>query len=104
MSFFTLVGMIVSGIIALLIAVFIGMLLVNFFQYQKGARNYRDYVYCGKDLSQWFWTKYGAKRWLRSFREGGGWHVETADPEDDNFDLRIYEDGTITRHATRYPG
>lgn len=104
MSFFEIVGMIVTGAVALAIAAFIGLLIINFFQYQKGARNYRDYVYYGEDRGQWFWTKHGAKTWLTSFRRGGGWHVETADPEDDNYDLRIYENGSITRHATRYPG
>ncbi len=103
MSFFTVVGMIVSGIGALAIAALIVLLIINFIGYQKGARNYRDYVYYGEDRSQWFWTKHGAKTWIRSFKHGGGWHVETADPEDDNYDLRIYEDGSITRHPTRYP-
>ena len=104
MSFFTIVGMIVSGIIALAIICFLGMVIVDFIGYQKGARNMRDYCYNGPDRSQWFWTKYGTKNWLSSFRRGGGWHSEVADPEDDNYDLRIYENGKITRHPTRYPG
>lgn len=103
MSFFTIIGMIVSGVLALALVGFIVILIMDFFGYQKGARNYRDYVYYGEDRSQWFWTKHGMKLWLRSFRRGGGWHVETADPEDDNYDLRIYENGKITRHPTRYP-
>ena len=103
MSFFTIIGMIVSGIVVLAIAALIALLIINFIGYQKGARNYRDYVYYGKDRGQWFWTKYGAKCWLRSFLRGGGWHVETVDPEDDTYDLRIYENGSITRHPTRYP-
>jgi hypothetical protein len=103
MSFFEIVGMIVTGIVALAFAGLIVLLIINFIGYQKGARNYRDYVYYGEDRGQWFWTKYGAKCWARSFKRGGGWHVETADPEDDNYDLRIYENGSITRHPTRYP-
>lgn len=101
MSFFEIVGMIVTGIVALALAGLVVVLNVNFIGYQKGARNYRDYIYNGPARSQWFWTKYGAKRWIRSFKYGGGWHVETADPEDDNYDLRVYEDGSITRHPTR---
>lgn len=104
MSFFTIVGMIVTGVVALAFAGLIVLLIINFIGYQKGARNYRDYVYYGEARSQWFWTKYGAKTWLTSFRRGGGWHVETSDPEDDNYDLWVYEDGTITRKPTRYPG
>ena len=104
MLFFTIIGMIITGIIALAIGALIISLIVNFVGYQKGARNYRDYLYSGKERSQWFWTKHGAKTWLKSFRDGGGWHVETADPEDDNFDLRIFQNGTIERKPTRYPG
>lgn len=104
MSFFTVVGMIVSGIVALGILFLLVILLMDFIGYQKGARNMRDYTYSGPDRSQLFWTKHGVKLWFRSFRHGGGWHSEVADPEDDNYDLRIYENGKITRHATRYPG
>ena len=104
MYFFTVIGIVVTIIFGGLVAFLLTALVVNFIGYQKGARNYRDYVYYGADRSQWFWTKYGAKTWLTSFRRGGGWHVETADPEDDNYDLRIYENGSITRHETRYPG
>lgn len=104
MSFFEIIGMFVTGIVALGLAGLIVALIVDFIGYQKGARNTRDYGYHGEDRSEWYWTKYGIKTWLRSFRRGGGWHFETADPEDDNFDLRIYENGKITRHATRYPG
>lgn len=104
MSFFEIVGMIVTGAVALAIAAFIGLLIINFFQYQKGARNYRDYVYYGEDRGQWFWTKHGAKMWLRSFHKGSGWFSTVADPEDDNFDLEIYENGKIVRKPTRYPG
>ena len=104
MAFFTVIGIVVTIIFGGLVATLLAALVVNFIGYQKGARNYRDYVYYGADRSQWFWTKYGVKRWLRSFKHGGGWHVETADPEDDNYDLRIYENGSITRHTTRYPG
>jgi len=104
MSFFTIVGMVVTGIVALGLAALIVALIIDFIGYQKGARNTRDYGYHGEDRSEWYWTKYGVKTWLRSFRRGGGWHFETTDPEDDNFDLRIYENGKITRHATRYPG
>lgn len=103
MSFFTIVGMIVVTAVLTMFVMFLLMLIVNFIGYQHGARNYRDYIYNGEARSQWFWTKYGAKRWLRSFKHGGGWHIETADPEDDNYDLRIYENGSITRHPTRYP-
>lgn len=101
MSFFTIVGMIVTGIVALGILVLITFIVKDFLGYQKGARNYRDYLHDGEE-SQWFWTKHGAKMWLKSFREGGGWYVETADPEDDNFDLRIYQNGSIERKPTRY--
>lgn len=104
MSFFTIVGMIVTGIIALAFAGFVVILIADFICYQKGARNMRDYCYSGPDRNQWFWTKHGIKLWLRSFRRGGGWHSEVADPEDDNYDLRIYENGKITRHPTRYAG
>jgi hypothetical protein len=104
MAFFTIVGMIVSGIVALAISALIIALVINFIGYQKGARNIRDYLYYGENRSQWFWTKHGAKLWLRSFRKGGGWFSETADPEDDNYDLEIYENGKIVRKPTRYPG
>lgn len=104
MSFFTIVGMIVSGIVALLIAAFIGMLIWNFFEYQKGARNTRKYAYSGEDRSELWWTWYGAKVWARSFRKGGGWFRTVADPEDDNYDLDIYENGKVVRRPTRYPG
>lgn len=104
MSFFTVVGMIVSGVVALAIIALVALLIRDFFGYQKGARNTRDYGYNGPDRSEWYWTKYGVKTWLRSFRRGGGWHFETADPEDDNYDLRVYEDGRIVRFPTRYPG
>lgn len=104
MSFFTVVGMIVTGIVALGLLYFFGLLVVDFIGYQKGARNMRDYAYSGPDRSQWFWTKHGAKTWLTSFRRGGGWSCTVADPEDDNFDLVIYENGKIVRELTRYPG
>jgi hypothetical protein len=104
MAFFTAVGMIVSGIVAFGVLALIVLLVKDFFGYQKGARNIRDYAYTGPDRSQWFWTKYGMKLWLRSFRKGSGWFSETADPEDDNYDLEIYENGKIVRKPTRYPG
>jgi hypothetical protein len=104
MSFFTIVGMIVSGIVTLAFAGLIVILIKDFFGYQKGARNIRDYAYTGPDRSQWFWTKHGAKLWLRSFRKGGGWFSTVADPEDDNFDLEIYEDGRIVRKPAPYYG
>jgi hypothetical protein len=104
MSFFTVVGVVVSSAVAFVLSILLFLLIRDFFGYQRGARNMRDYAYNGPDRSQWFWTKHGAKLWLRSFRRGGGWHVETADPEDDNFDLRVYEDGRIMRFPTRYPG
>lgn len=103
MSFFEIVGMIVTGAVALAIAALIVALIINFFGYQKGARNIRDYIYYGEERGQLYWTKYGVKTWLRSWKHGGGWHSETADPEDDNYDLRIYENGSITRHPARYP-
>jgi hypothetical protein len=104
MSFFTVVGMVVSGVVALTIVALVALLIRDFFGYQKGARNTRNYGYNGPDRSEWYWTKYGVKTWLRSFRRGGGWHFETADPEDDNYDLRVYEDGRIVRFPTRYYG
>lgn len=104
MGFFAFVGMIVSGIVAFVFAALIVVLIMDFFGYQKGARNTRDYAYSGPERSEWYWTKYGVKTWVRSFKYGGGWHRDVADPEDDNFDLRIYENGKITRRPTRYPG
>ena len=104
MSFFEIVGMIVTGIIALGILFLIAILIMDFFGYQKGARLTRDYGYSGEARSQWYWTKYGVKTWLRSFRRGSGWFFTVADPEDDNFDLEIYESGKIVRKPTRYPG
>jgi hypothetical protein len=104
MMFFQIVGMAVVTTVILMIIALIIALIVDFFGYQRGARNIRDYAYSGPDRNQWFWTKHGVKLWLRSFRRGGGWHVETADPEDDNFDLEIYENGKIVRKPTRYPG
>ena len=104
MTFFTIIGMIVSGIVALGLLFLLVILIMDFIGYQKGARNMRDYAYSGPDRSQWFWTKHGVKLWLRSFVRGGGWHCDVADPEDDNYDLRIYENGKITRHPTRYAG
>lgn len=104
MSFFEIVGMIVTGVVGLGLAALIVILIKDFFGYQKGARNTRDYGYSGEDRSEWYWTKYGVKTWLRSFRRGGGWHFETADPEDDNYDLRVYEDGRIVRERSRYVG
>lgn len=104
MSFFEIVGMITTSIIALGIAVLFVALIRDFFGYQKGSRNVRDYIYTGEDRSQWFWTKYGAKLWLRSFRNGSGWFSEVADPEDDNYDLEIYENGRIVRKPTRFHG
>lgn len=102
--FFEIVGMIVTTIIALGILFLIGVLIKDFFGYQKGARNMRDYAYSGPDRSQWFWTKHGTKLWLRSFRHGGGWFSEVGDPEDDNYDLRIYENGKLVRQPARYVG
>ena len=102
MSFFAVVGMIVSGLAAAVLLGLVVALIMDFFGYQKGARNMRDYCYSGPDRSQWFWTKHGIKLWLRSFRHGGGWHSDIADPEDDNYDLRIYENGKITRHQRFY--
>jgi hypothetical protein len=104
MSFFTIVGMIVSGIVTLAFAGLIVILIKDFFGYQKGARNIRDYAYTGPDRNQWFWTKHGVKLWLRSFRRGGGWFSIVADPEDDSFDLEIYEDGRIVRKPAPYYG
>ena len=104
MEFFAVIGMLVSGIVALGLLFLLVILAMDFIGYQKGARNMRDYAYSGPDRSQWYWTKHGVKLWFRSFRRGGGWHSEVADPEDDNYDLRIYENGKITRHPTRYPG
>jgi hypothetical protein len=104
MAFFTVVGMIVSGIVTLAFAGLIVILIKDFFGYQKGARNIRDYLYYGEDRSQWFWTKHGVKLWLRSFRRGGGWFSTVADPEDDSFDLEIYEDGRIVRKPAPYYG
>lgn len=104
MSFFEIVGMVVTGVVGLGLAALIVILIKDFFGYQKGARNTRDYGYSGEDRSEWYWTKYGVKTWLRSFRRGGGWHFETAEPEDDNYDLRVYEDGRIVRERSRYVG
>ena len=104
MSFFTIVGMIVTALVALAILAFLGLVVIDFFAYQKGARNVRDYVYSGPDRSQWFWTKYGVKSWATSYRKGGGWFSTVADPEDDNYDLKIYENGKIVRELTRYAG
>ncbi len=102
MSFFTIVGMIVTGIVAVILAALVVLLVMDFFGYQKGARNMRDYAYSGPDRGQWFWTKRGIKTWLTSFRRGGGWFSEVGDPEDDNYDLRIYENGKIVRERSRY--
>ena len=102
MSFFEIVGMIVTGIVALAIAAFIVLMIINFIGYQKGARLTRDYGYSGPDRSEWFWTVYGAKTWLSSFRRGGNWYHEVGDPEDDNVTLRIYENGLIVRERSRY--
>lgn len=66
MSFFTIVGMVVTGIVALAIVALVIVLIKDFFGYQKGARNMRDYAYSGPDRSQWFWTKHGTKLWVRS--------------------------------------
>lgn len=104
MSFFTIVGMIVSGIVILAFVGLIVILITDAFNYQKGARNIRDYLYYGEDRSQWFWTKYGINLWLRSFLKGGGWFSEVVDLKDDNFNLRIYDNGKIVREPTRYPG
>jgi len=104
MSFFTIVGMIATAIVAFAFVAISVILVKDFIGYQKGARNARDYSYTGPDRGQWFWTKYGAKTWLSSFRKGSGWFYTIADPEDDNFDLEIYEDGRIVRKPTRYPG
>jgi len=102
MSFFEIVGMIVTGIVALAVAAFIIILIINFIGYQKGARLTRDYGYSGPDRSEWFWTVYGAKTWLSSFRRGGNWYREVGDPEDDNVTLRIYENGKLERKAAWY--
>ena len=104
MLFFQIVGMAVVTAVILIIIALIIALIVDFFGYQKGARNTRDYAYSGEDRSQWFWTKYGIKRWFSSFRNGSGWHRTVADPEDDNYDLEIYENGKIVRKQTSYPG
>lgn len=104
MSFFEIVGMIVTGAVGIALVILIGVLVRDFFNYQRGARNMRDYAYSGPDRSEWFWTKRGIKQWLFSFRNGSGWHCEVADPEDDNYDLRIYDSGQIVRKPTRYPG
>lgn len=104
MLFFVIIGMITSGIVALGIVGFGVILIMDFIGYQKGARNTRDYAYSGPDRNQLFWTWFGIKAWLRSFKNGGGWSRTVADPEDDNFDLNIYENGKIIRELTRYPG
>ena len=68
MEFFAIVGMLVSGIVALGLLFLLVILVMDFIGYQKGARNMRDYAYSGPDRSQWYWTKHGVKLWLRSFR------------------------------------
>jgi hypothetical protein len=102
MSFFEIVGMAVTGVVALAVVALIVLLFLHFIGYQKGARNYRDYIHRGPDKSQWYWTKRGIKTWKKSFRSGSGWHLVITDPEDNNFELRIYEDGRIFRNPARY--
>lgn len=104
MSFFEIVGMIVTGAVALALVALIIILIKDFIGYQRGARNVREYAYSGPDRSEWYWTKYGVRTWLFSFRRGGGWFATVSDPEDDNYDLRIYDNGQIVRKPTRYPG
>ena len=104
MAFFTIIGMIVSGIVALGLLFLLVILIMDFIGYQKGARNARDYAYSGPNRSQLYWTRIGIKAWLYSFKRGGGWFRTVADPENDNYDLKIYENGKIVRELTRYPG
>jgi alpha-N-acetylglucosamine transferase len=102
MSFFEIVGMAVTGVVALYVVALMVLHLIRFIGYQVGARNYRDYIYRGPDKSQWFWTKLGIKTWKKSFLSGSGWYVVTTDPEDNNFELHIYENGRIFRNPSRY--
>lgn len=102
--FFEIVGMIVTGAVVLALAVLAVSLIKSFFAYQRGARNMREYAYSGPDRSEWYWTKYGFRSWVFSFRNGGGWFTQVADPEDDNYDLFVYDNGQIVRKPTRYPG
>ena len=104
MVVFTIIGMIVASIVALLLAALIVLLVWNFFAYQIGARNARKYLYTGPKRNELWWTWYGAKVWASSFVYGGGWSRTVADPEDDNYDLKIYDNGKIVRMPTRYPG
>lgn len=104
MSFFTNVGIFVTVVFALALIYLIVLLVKDFIGYQKGARNMRDYAYSGNKMSELFWTLYGIKTWARSFRRGGGWFFTVGDPEDDNYDLRIYENGKIVRERNRYAG
>ena len=99
---FQIIGMVVVTAVALMILALIIALIIDFFAYQRGARNTREYGYSGEDRSKWYWTKYGIKTWLLSFRRGGGWFFTVGDPEDDNYDLHIYEDGKIIRERNSY--
>ena len=38
----------------------------------------------------------------RRFRNGSGWRFNTTDPEDDNYDLEIFEDGRVVRKRVSY--
>ena len=42
MEFFAIIGMLVSGIVALGLLFLLVMLVIDFIGYQKGARNMRD--------------------------------------------------------------
>lgn len=101
---FEVIGMVVVGAVALALLALLVILLVDLVGYQKGALNFRDYVYAGEDKSRWFWVKYGVFRWLRSFRQGSGWYSEVADPESDAHYLVVYENGKIVRKEERVYG
>lgn len=103
MNVFEIIGIATSVIVVSCILLLLGLLLKDFIGYQIGARNTRNYNYSGPPRSQWFWTCYGAKKWIRSARYGGGWYFETEDPENGDFDLRVYENGKIERIRVNYP-
>jgi hypothetical protein len=102
MSFFEIIGLITTSIVGLGLLFILATIVMDFVGYQKGARNTRDYCYSGPDHNEFWWTWYGIKTWFRSFKNGGGWSRTVADPEDDNYDLTVYENGKIVREPTRY--
>ena len=102
MSIFEFIGIVATLAASMVLLFFIGLLVKDFFGYQRGAQNLVKYVHTGDPVSKWACFKMGVRNWTDSFVELGVWHTVVADPDDDAYDLVIYCNGKIERRLTDY--